>query len=614
MKKYSIAMGWLIMLTMVPSAIAQLEFGDNWRVNSSALINVGYQADYGNQIQSDHGLNFGADGQFNGYFYNPNFLNFTVLPYYNQDRLDSSSQSLTNSSGVAGSANLFTGSHFPGSVSYNYSHNSTGTFGLEGTPNFTSVGNGQGFGVKWGVLFDGWPTLSVGYQQGSGSGTIYGTDEQTSSHNRVFNVNSNYAWSGFHLNGFYNHDSLNYLLPGFLEGETESSTSDSNSSNFGFGVSHQLPVKGQFYLNYNRSDVTTNFFAPQGLPDTNSNYVTDSEAAGVTFHPTYKLTLYGNENYSSNLAGSLSQEQVNSGTVAPLVELGSGSHSYTVGGGVGYAIYNNLIGEAQATYYDQHYFGRDYTGTYISGTVNYNKRLWNMFSFSASVVDSTNAQGTNNVGFIGNVNFSHNFGRWETGGLFSYAQNVQSELITYTTSYYNYSANVRRRLARATYWSASFNGSHSGVNQDQGTEYHSEGFSTSLSVRGLSVNGNYSRSRGNSLITPGGLVPLPPTPGLPPNYVIHFNGDSYGGGVTWSPIQRLSVTGTYTRAISDTLNNSIFSNNNTQIYFAQLQYHFRRISAQAGYSRFTQGISATGVLPGTTTSYYFGISRYFNFF
>ena len=93
MKKYSIAMGWLIMLTMVPSAIAQLEFGDNWRVNSSALINVGYQADYGNQIQSDHGLNFGADGQFNGYFYNPNFLNFTVLPYYNQDRLDSSSQS-----------------------------------------------------------------------------------------------------------------------------------------------------------------------------------------------------------------------------------------------------------------------------------------------------------------------------------------------------------------------------------------------------------------------------------------------------------------------------------------------------------------------------------------
>ena len=45
-----------------------------------------------------------------------------------------------------------------------------------------------------------------------------------------------------------------------------------------------------------------------------------------------------------------------------------------------------------------------------------------------------------------------------------------------------------------------------------------------------------------------------------------------------------------------------------------MQYRLRRISLLAGYSRFTQGISATGVPPGTITSYYGGISRWFDFF
>ena len=45
------------------------------------------------------------------------------------------------------------------------------------------------------------------------------------------------------------------------------------------------------------------------------------------------------------------------------------------------------------------------------------------------------------MGFVGNVNFFHSIKGWQTSGVFSYAQNVQSLLVTYTTSYYNYSAN-----------------------------------------------------------------------------------------------------------------------------------------------------------------------------
>jgi hypothetical protein len=169
--------GWLAVLAVAPLAVAQVQIGDNTKMNADGLFTVGYAGEYGNQTQSSHGLQFGASGDFSGYYYSPNFLNFNVNPYYNQSKADSDSQSLTNASGVAATANFFTGSHYPGSVSYRYDYNSTGTLGVPGAPNFTTVGNGQGLGVNWSALIPDWPTLSVSYQHGGGSGTLYGTDQ-----------------------------------------------------------------------------------------------------------------------------------------------------------------------------------------------------------------------------------------------------------------------------------------------------------------------------------------------------------------------------------------------------------------------------------------------------
>ena len=139
---------------------------------------MGIPGAYGDAVPSDHGLNFGGSGEVSGYYYNPNFISFSATPYYNQSRADSSYQSITGASGVTGTANLFSGTHFPGSVSYNYTENSTGTFGLTGRPNFTTYRRGNGFGINWSALVPDLPTLSVGYTQGSGSGTIYGTDQE----------------------------------------------------------------------------------------------------------------------------------------------------------------------------------------------------------------------------------------------------------------------------------------------------------------------------------------------------------------------------------------------------------------------------------------------------
>jgi len=605
----------LMVLAIAHLATAQqqaLAIGENTKINAGALFTFGYTGDYGDAVPSDHGLDLGFDGKISGSYYNPNFLSFTVHPYYDQSRADSSYQSLTGASGVDGTVNFFSGSRFPGSVSFNDTHNSTGTFGLVGQPNFTTYGDSHGFAINWNALLPNWPTLSVGYSQGAGSSTLYGTNQEDNSSTRLFNVHSNYEIAGFRLNGFFNHNSLDSEFPAFLSGEENAALSSSNHD-IGMGAQHALPEHGSFYVTYNRASSTSNYVTSDSASDTNSNvstYTDSTETASASFHPTAKLNWNVTQNYTNNLSGYLAQSLTGTGAPVPGIDLGSGSYSHTVGGGATYTFTNALSASAMATFYDQHYFGRTYTGEYLSGTVNYGKRLFDMFTFSASVIDSSNGQGSNGVGIVGNVNFFHRIGRWRTSGQFSYAQNVQTLLVTYTTSYYSYSANVNRRLPGGMTWIAAFNGNHSGLTNYAGTNTHSESYSSSLSMRRMSVNGFFSQSSGISLLGAGGVVSPTPTPGL--TDFILFTGSSYGGGLAISPIKRMSISGTFSRAISNTIA-ATTSNNNTEVFNAQMQYHLRRIGLLAGYTRFTQGISAVGA-PVNTTSYFVGMTRWFDFF
>jgi hypothetical protein len=101
---------------------------------------------------------------------------------------------------------------------------------------------------------------------------------------------------------------------------------------------------------------------------------------------------------------------------------------------------------------------------------------------------------------------------------------------------------------------------------------------------------------------------------LLPEGLIVYNGKSYGGGISLTPIPRLTISGNYSNAMSDTLSNQIFSNNRTNIFYGQFQYRLRKISVLGGYTKFTQGISAAGTPPGSQYSYFVGVTRWFNFF
>ncbi len=599
----------LLMFTIVPLASGQLQFGDNLHLNGGGLLTAGYTGDYGDQISSDHGLNFGFDGNASGYYYSPNFISFNVIPYYNQSRADSSYQSLTGGSGVSATANLFTGGHFPGSVSYRDDYNSTGTFGLAGQPNFTTHGHGQGFGIGWSALLPDLPSLSASYSQGSGSGTVYGTDEETGSNSKLFNLRSTYTMEGFRLNAYYDHTNFDSTFPAFLSGGTES-VENTSGHDEGIGATHSLPINGTFYANFSRSTETSDYF---GEDQNTTHFTTDSENSGATFHPTQKLSLFVNQNYTDNLSGFFSQSLIDSGAIAPLINLGSGSNSLTFGGGATYQVTHFLSTQAQATHYEQSYFGKTYTGTFASGTVNYSRRIFDMFSFSAGVVDSANGQGSNAVGLVGTVNYFHRIKHWETSGSFSYAQNVQSYLITYTNSYYNYDARLHRRFGRALQWTAGFSGTHSGLTDQPGTVDRSTSYFTSAGTSRFTLNGNFTQSSGNSVLGSYGLVLVPPTPGVPTSQLVVFNGSSYGGGISATPVRRLTLSANYSRSLSNTLAVTS-SRNNTEIINAQLQYRLRRIGLLAGYTSLTQGISAVGGPPATVNSFFIGVSRWFDLF
>ena len=584
-------------------------------MNLSGVATGGYTASYGDQIPSEHGLDFGGSASLSGSYYSPSFLNFNLNPYYDQSRADSNYQSLTNASGVTGATNFFTGSRFPGYASYNYSRNSTGTFGSTGSPNFTTVGNGQGFGVGWSALLPDWPTFSVGYSQGTGTGTIFGTNEESSSSTRTINMRSTYQIAGWRLSAQYTHLNINSIFPSFLGGERETNFSDSNGNNYGVSGIHNLPWHGSVAITFNHSTYSGDFGSTLQENSGILNYTTNTETTNVSFHPTVKLGLFVDQTYTSNLNGFFYQNIVNNGGGVPLLQLNSTTNSSTVSTGASYNFTRNLYGQAQVTYFDQTYFGQTYQGSYVTGTVGYGKRILDTFTFSGSVIESSNKFANNSLGFIANLNGFRHVGLWEVSGGLSYAQNVQTLLVTYTTSYYNYNANVHRRLARGMQWTGAFSGAHSGFSQQPGTVNSSEGFTTSLSVRRLAFNANYVQSRGQALLTSTGIQPIPTTPGLPTEGMIVYNGKSYGAGISLTPIPRLFLSGNYSHAVSDTLSSAYFSNNHTDIFYAQMQYRLRRISLLAGYTKFGQSISAaSSSAPGNQYSYFIGVTRSFNFF
>jgi hypothetical protein len=590
-------------------AVGQLTLGDNLSLNMNGTLSAGYNGDYGNLISSAHSLAFGGAGTVSGFYYDPNFVSFTVSPFMNQARDNSAFQSISNASGVNFNSSIFGGSHFPGSISYAKAYNSEGNFAIPGVANYTTHGDSDTFGLSWAELVPGLPSLSANFQMGSSQYSIYGSNDNGSTDNRSFGLRSGYTLMGFNLGAYFQDGTSHSNIPQVLQG-LPAETSTSNNNAVGFTVGHQLPFHGGFSGQYNRSDVDSDYAGYS------YNGTIDTYTATAAFQPTNKFHFSVSTDYSNNLTGTLYQSIAGGGGVAEPANLGQKSNSFDLLANASYALLPNMQTLAMAEHREQYFLGEHYGADSYGGGMTYGRTLFGgNFNAAASVTDNTISTSSANIlGFSGTVNYNRRFDGWTMGGAFNYAQNVQTLLVTYMTSTYGYSGNIRRRWGKFG-WSAGAGFNKTGLTEQQGVKNSSESFNSAASYsRWISVTGSYAKSSGNAIATGTGLSSEPIPPIVASNDLILFGGTSYSFGLSSNPMRRLTIGASYAKANSNTNLLGVASSNNTKMINTLFQYQFRKMYLTGGYSNLVQGFSASGTVPENVSSFYIGVTRWFNFF
>ena len=94
-------------------------------------------------------------------------------------------------------------------------------------------------------------------------------------------------------------------------------------------------------------------------------------------------------------------------------------------------------------------------------------------------------------------------------GSFGYAQNVQTLLVTYMNSFYNYSGNVQAQLGQVQRQRGRRRLREPRLTQQAGTANSSQSYNASVGYgTWITATGSYSKSSGQALATGAGLVPV----------------------------------------------------------------------------------------------------------
>jgi hypothetical protein len=608
------------LLLFAQPARSQVQAGD-LSMTLSGAMSGGYDGQYGNMISSSHGMVFGGDATLSGFYYDPNFLNFNFTPYYNQSRANSGFRSIFESSGFNFSTGIFSGSHFPGSISYAKAFSSQDTLGIPGMTNFATHGKSGTLGINWSALVPDKPSLSIGYQRGSNDYSLFGTDQGGTSRFQGFNVRSGYRLQGFNLGAYFSKSLSNSSFPELFAKGSQQTRTDADTNTFGFSAGHALPLHGSFSASFNQSEINSNYLG------FNFNGTIDTINATAGIQPTNKLHLQANTSYTNNLSGTLYQSILSAtggASAAPLATIPASatghtqsSHSWDMLASASYAFIPNLQAQVFGERREQTFLGQSYGATSLGGGLSYGRALFGG-GFNASAFASENSSDNNparSLGLNSSVGYNRALGKWNAAGNFSYAQNMQTLLVMYTTSYYSYSASLRRSFRSNLSWSGAAGGSRTGLTVNTGTASDSQSYSTGFSYsHWIGANASFAKSNGQGLLNAGGIVPAPIPPVVPANLVILYGGQSYSFSLSSSPRRRLTVAAAFSRAKLNTSNGSLASWNKTEQFNAQLQYQFRKMYFTGGFTQLLQGFSVSGAPPSVVSSFSLSVSRWFNFF
>ena len=416
-------------LVLASAAWGQLEVGQYTSMTLTGDLGYGYAGNYTSPSGgSSHGTSLNGDAILQGYYYNPKFLTFFVDPIYNRSQANSGQGSITDATSVNAGVNLFTGSHFPGAVTFGEAFNSSGNYGFGATPGITTTGNSHGFSVGWSELIPGAPPVNAQYTQSASSSSIFGSDQRDHSNTKNFNVFSNYKLDGWYMGARFADTWTSTELPSAITGG-ETVTGDTNAKIFSFNANHKLPLRGSFGGSYSWADFGG---------ENNGNSVTGSNqlvSATASFTPTNRITTSFQANYDTNVSGAIEQQLVGAGSIAPQVNLGTSGYSIALSNFDNYSIGKGLSLGFSVGHIQQVVYGETVSATHFSGLLNYRflKPLWGTVVVYAGVNDQASEAGNQGAGLVAGANFTKQWTNFDLGGSFAYSQDTQTILALQTT-------------------------------------------------------------------------------------------------------------------------------------------------------------------------------------
>jgi hypothetical protein len=603
--------GLVLLIAMALSALpatGQVAVGDLHATANGQLSSV-YTGSFGNLESNEHSLGFAGTGTIAGDYYNPNFLSFSLLPYYGRSQDNSDSQSITDASGYTGTVHIFAGSHFPGFVTANQTWNSSGTFGIPDVAGLTTENSNRGLNIGWSELVPGLPSFSVSYGDNSGTSNLLGSDTSTRFKTRDLNLGSTYNLAGFYMTGGFIHLNNDTDIDGFEDGESESAIGRSNQ--YRFTAQRGIPYNNsRFSFGYSRSSYNSDDSLGGESYGTTDNAVANFNVRFPILPVNFTAI------YTDNLLGSFEQELVSSGETPIASIVSPESHSISLEASTYYNVLPRLVVGGYVDRTQQYFAGQNIGVTQVGLNVNYGflKKLKGLL-FNVGCVDTANQQGNTRLGFIGNASYDHYFGRWEIGSFVRYDQDVQTLLAMYTISTLNYGASIKHEFKHDVRWVVVFNSTKSVFEQQSGDGNHGESVSMMLIGTRATLSGNYTKSNGVSILTATGLVATPvPAAVVSPGNAIIYDGTSYGVNLSVNPVKRMVISTSWTRSLSGTTSPLLLSNNGSTNYYGLATYQYRKLLFSAGFTKFNQTISSSNTLPSMLTSYSFGVSRWFKGF
>ena len=642
---------WLwAVLSLSASAWPQVKLGDN-TLTANGSAGVGYTATYDSQDLNS--VLFSLNGNVNGTYHDPRFLNWTVSPYYNQSNLNSNYNSTTAASGVSAVANFLSGSRTPMAFAYSYDHNTEGNFNVPGQIGaYKTVGNDQTIGMTAAWLPEDLPSIQGGFTHSNTNYQVIGEPGTGTSDVNAFNIGSTYQIWDTNLIGSYTKNYINTDAPEFANPGISQYTNSSQGT-WQFGANRQITRESYFSVNYSHSDLDATY----GGTEADARFNTLSALVG--YNPTRRLNLNAHMSYSSNLsaqyfssilnAGASGASTTSAGTALAINPSASASAitsattsqqpavSFTTeylnyGVGATYLITRNWTVNGS---FNRQVLGQpgglpDVTSNILGVTTTYTHLLWGG-SFGASyglgyyfapvyraaTNQPANAgQNSTFLGQSGSLSYSRLFWGWTGSASGSYARSLTTVLVGYAQYGYTANGSVSRTLGG---WSLALSASYANTHVENINISNaiSENFNASLSRRWWGVSAGYSQSSGTGFQIGNVLVPVTVAP-IVPQFLIRYSGEAYNVGANLRPLRRWNISGSYSHVRYDSQSISGFANNFSDQAYVRSEYFWRQLTFNAGYSYLSQGLGASltnpSNRPAVLQTVFFGVTRRFDFF